>query len=231
MTDGRADGRGRARSIIQEEEKRRVMRFSSSTWLRTRTYIDACMPFVMAWPTAPPVRCRYAARQSHPAVTKKVRTNLFSGFRSPSLPSSSLAGRLAGFPATIWHAEQQRRNVVVVRGGGREEGRTELGNKKREPHHVFLGTRPRSEGGREKRQSTSFLHFHRALHLLELRRRRRRQRRRRRCWRIHRLPKDGRKEGATRQGMDESTGPKKLAFARKRRQHMIYLSGRVQWQT
>ena len=83
LTDGRTGGR--ARSIIQEEEKRRVMRFSSSTWLRTRTYIDACMPFVMAWPTAPPVRCRYAARQSHPAVTKKVRTNLFSGFRSPSL--------------------------------------------------------------------------------------------------------------------------------------------------
>ena len=105
-------------------------------------------------------------RQTHPAVTKKVRTNLFSGFRSPSLlalflpPWLRLARRLAGFPATIWHAEQQRRNVVVVRGGGREEGRTELGNKRREPHHVFLGTRrPRSErrreGGRRGNQRVS----------------------------------------------------------------------------
>ena len=94
------------------------MRFSSSTWLRTRTYIDACMPFVMAWPTAPPapVRCRYAARQSHPAVTKKVRTNLFSGFRSPSLsPSSSLAGCgwLAGWLASRQQFGMQNNNVVM----------------------------------------------------------------------------------------------------------------------
>ena len=197
------------------------MRFSSSTWLRTRTYIDACMPIVMAWPTAPPapVRCRYAARQSHPAVTKKVRTNLFSGFRSPSLALFlprwlRLAGRLAGFPATIWHAEQQRRNVVVVRGGGRRGAQSSGIRRGSRITFSLARGRAASEGRREKRQSTSFLHFHRALHLLELRRRRR-QRRRRRCWRIHRLPKDGRKEGATRQGMDESMGPNEISIRPK----------------
>ena len=92
------------------------MRFSSSTWLRTRTrtYIDACMPFVMAWPTAPPVRCRYAARQSHPAVTKKVRTNLFSGFRSPSLALFLPGcGWLAGWLASRQQFGMQNNNVVM----------------------------------------------------------------------------------------------------------------------
>ena len=138
------------------------MRFSSSTWLRTRTYIDACMPLVMAWPTAPPapVRCRYAARQSHPAVTKKVRTNLFSGFRPPSLAVflprwMRLAGWLAGFPATIWHAEQQRRNVVVVRGGGRR-GAPSSGIRRGSRITFSLARgRARSEGGRRGNQRVS----------------------------------------------------------------------------
>ena len=85
LTDERTDGRGRgASSPSQPTTTKTVMRFSWPTCCLHTSHSHVASRLPARLPAHLPARlpARLLPSQSHPTMTKKVRANLFSGFRS-----------------------------------------------------------------------------------------------------------------------------------------------------
>lgn len=108
------DGRGRTRASSHRNATDEDDEDGNAVFLAPLLTYFSCM-FMYSFPPAIAIASRGDEKG------QRERANLFSGFR--------LFVRC--FTATIWHAQQQRRNVVVVREGGGEGGKEGEGGRGR----------------------------------------------------------------------------------------------------